>query len=192
MMDNIQIIEKPDWISWDDIHNLLWKAHAENRRNGVVMRYPSLPGEEIRNRIDGKGKMLVSICDGKLVGTAALIIKEKKLWCGKGRYGYCCFASVDSTFQGNGIYKEMCAIREQMARNMNISKMMMDTNEKNQKELSIAKKAGYKMVDLAFWNDHFNVICVKWLDVCPYSNARFAFEFLLRKIIRKTLSIMTK
>ena len=34
-------MEKPDWVSWETIHDVLWEAHAENRKNGVFMRYPS-------------------------------------------------------------------------------------------------------------------------------------------------------
>ena len=49
MMDSsIQIIEKPDWVSWDEIHEVLWKAHENNRENGVFMSYPSLTGDEIK------------------------------------------------------------------------------------------------------------------------------------------------
>lgn len=186
MNNDLQIIEKPDWVSWDDIHEILWEAHAENRAKGVYMRYPSLPGNEIRQRIEGKGKMFVAVEKEKLIGTAALVFKDKSLWCGKGTYGYCCFASVLPSKQGGGVYKALCDHREQLARNAGVDRMLMDTNENNKLECSIVKKAGYKPVGMSFWNDHYNIVFVKWLDGCPFSDFRCYMEFTRNKVVVKT------
>ncbi len=190
MDSGIQIMEKPDWVSWETIHDVLWEAHAENRKNGVFMRYPSLSGEEIKRRIDDNGKMFVAIEDGKVIGSAALVYKTKTLWCGKGIYGYCCFASVLPSYQGRGVYKELCIQREQEARDNGIMKLIMDTNENNKKELSIIYQAGYKKVNYVFWKDHFNVVCVKWLDGCPFSQFRCWFEFHKQRCLVKMKHIL--
>ena len=181
----IQIIEKPDWVSWEDIHQVLWAAHADNRNNGVVMRYPSLSGEEIRKKIEGNGKMLCAIVDGKLVGTAAIIRKKATIWYGEGTYAYVCFASVLKEYNGKGIYKSLDLRREELAVSMGLDMMIGDTHEGNVHRLAIAKKAGYKFVDFKFYNDHYNVVMVKWLNGCPYSSFRCKYEFLKRKLIVK-------
>ena len=62
MGSEIQIIEKPDWLSWDEIHDVLWKAHEQNRNNCINMSFPALSGEKIRERIEGKGKLLYHVC----------------------------------------------------------------------------------------------------------------------------------
>ena len=80
----IQVIEKPDWVSWEEIHQVLWKAHEENRRKGMYMAFPALPGEEIRKKIEGHGKMLVAMDGQKIVGTAAIIVKSLELAEGAG------------------------------------------------------------------------------------------------------------
>ena len=85
-MEDIQIIEKPDWVSWDDIHELLVEAHAVNRARGISMRKPSLPGEEIKKEIGSDGIMLVALDGVKLVGTAALLTKQKHSWFVTGDY----------------------------------------------------------------------------------------------------------
>ena len=177
-MDNsIQIVEKPEWISWDDIHNLLWQAHAKNRENGVYMRYPSLPGDEIRQRVEGKGKMLVALLEGELVGTSALVFVDKSLWCGKGKYAYCCFDSVSPRLQGRGVYKKLCEEREKYAMATGVSRMLLDTNERNQREIMVVENAGFKRVDVKWWGDHLSIVFVKWLKGCPYSDFRCKFEF---------------
>lgn len=186
MKSSIQIIEKPDWVSWDEIHEVIWKAHEKNRERGVFMRYPSLSGKEIQERIDGKGKMFVVIVNGEIIGTGAVVAKELTMWCGKGEYAYYCFASVLTEYQGNGIYKELCQRREKEVRDMGLSRILMDTNENNQRELDVARRNSYKAVSLKCYKNHYNTIMVKWLDGCPYSNFRCVYEYSKRKILLKS------
>ena len=35
---DIKIMQKPDWVSWDDIHELLLEAHKKNIKNGIVLK----------------------------------------------------------------------------------------------------------------------------------------------------------
>lgn len=188
----IQIVEKPEWVSWDDIHNVLWTAHADNRNKGVVMRYPSLSGEEIRLKIEGHGKMLVALDETKVVGTAAIIVKGAKYWCGKGNYAYICFASVLPEYNGKGIYKALDIKREEIALSMGLERMLGDTHENNTHRLVIAKKAGYRFVDYKPYGDHFNVVMVKWLNGCPYSSFRCEVAFHMRKWSVKTRVLLGK
>lgn len=185
MDSKIQVIEKPEWVTWDEIQEVLWKAHGQNREQGMNMALPALPGEEIRKRIEGKGKMLVAICDRKVVGTAAITKKTARLWCGDTSYAYICFASVLPDYNGRGVYKALDIKREELALSMGLDKMLGDTHEKNEHRLSIAKKAGYKFVDLSVWKDHYNVVMVKWLKGCPYTNLYCNIQFMIHKWYRK-------
>ncbi len=183
---SIKIIEKPDWVSWDEIHNVLWKAHEQNRQKGMNMAFPALPGEKIREKIEGHGKMLVAMDGQKIVGTAAIIVKAGRLWCGKGDYAYCCFASVLPEYNGKGIYKALDLKREELALSMQLTRMLGETHENNKHRLDIAKKAGYKFVDLKVTStDHYDVMMVKWLNGCPYSNWYIKCQFLIRKWYKK-------
>lgn len=184
-MNDIQIIERPESVSWDEIHKVLWSAHAQNRANGINMALPALPGDKIREIIGGRGKMLVAIVDGKVVGTAAIKIKPSNLWCGKGEYAYCCFASVLPEYNGLGIYKRLDIKREEIAKEMGLNRMLGDTNENNKRRLEIAHKAGYKFVDISIWKDHYNIVMVKWLNGCPYSDWYCKLQFNLHKWYRK-------
>ena len=181
MDSSIRICLKPESISWDEIHEVIWQSHEENRQNGVVMRYPSLPGDEIQKRIGVDGRMLVALTEeGKLIGTGAVLPKRATLWFGTDTFAYCCFASILPMYAGKGIYKEMCRRQEEIAREMGLDKMLFDTHEKNARNLGHSVKAGYKFVGLKYYWDHFNVVMVKWLDGCPYSDFRCAFHYHLR------------
>ena len=183
MDSSIQIIEKPDWVSWDDIHDVIWAAHAQNREKGIVMRYPSLEGDEIRQRIEGKGKMFIALDGSKLVGTAAYAIQNHSLWCGRGKYAHYCFAAILPDYQGMGIYKQLCLYREQDVVASGVSRILIDTNEHNKREIRISKKAGYRAIDLKTYKDHNNVLMVKWLDRCPYSRITCLIIYCVRGLL---------
>lgn len=181
----IQIIEKPEWVSWDEIHKVIWKAHATNREKGMNMAFPSLPGEKIKEKIEGNGKMYVALNGKKVVGTAAIKIKNANLWCGRGDYAHCCFASVLPEYNGEGIYKMLSEKREEQARNMGLVCMMFDTHEDNSKVIGINKKNGYMPVDISVMKDHYNVVMVRWLNGCPYSDWYIKWQFMIRKCYKK-------
>lgn len=173
--DKIQITEKPDWVSWDEIHDVLVKAHAKNRSNGINMRKPSLPGEEIKEEIGNDGVMLVALVGKKVVGTAAILPKSRTTWYSKGAYGYLCFASVLPNYNGLGVYKSLCVKREEIARNRGLNKLYIDTHHKNIHVIDINKRNGFIFVGVKVLSDHWNVELFKWLDGCPYSDLRIWF-----------------
>ena len=183
IQDNIFIIEKPEWVSWDDIHEVLMIAHAENRAKGIKMRKPSLPGEEIRKELGEEGVMLVAIVDNRLVGTAAMLKKENKSWYNNGAFCYCCFDAVLPEYNGQGIYGKLCDKRIEIARNKGLNNLYVDTHHENTHAINVNLKNGFKCVDIKMLPDHWNVVLFKWLDGCPYTDFRCKFEFVIRKII---------
>ena len=89
---DVQILKKPEGLSWEEIHKVLNQAHQSNRKKGIVMRKPSLTAEELFKEIGEEGVMLVAMDDSRVVGTAALLVKECSKWYNEGQYGYLCFA----------------------------------------------------------------------------------------------------
>lgn len=186
MNNAIEIIEKPDWVSWDEIRDVLWRAHALNRKKGIKMAFPNFTSERIKEMIEGHGKLYIAIVDDKLVGTGAIIKKEKSLWCGTGKYAYFCLASVLSEYNGRGIYTMLRDAREREARKMELEKVLFETHEKNSRVQIINSKNGYKKVDLKVTTtDHYNVYMVKWLNGCPYLDIYCRFQFLIRNYYKK-------
>lgn len=186
-MDNIQITEKPDWVTWDEIHEVLWKAHKENREKGMNMAFPAMPGSKIRENLEkNRGKMFVAINDkNQVVGTAAIKVKKAYLWCGRGDYAYLCFASILSEYRGEGIYKRLCACREEVIRTMGLHALMFDTHESNRRVIEVNTKNGFRPVDISVWSDHYNVVMVKWLNGCPYSEWYCKLQFHVHKWYKK-------
>ena len=62
---------------------------------------------------------------------------------------------------------------------------MFDTHEKNTRMAEINLKHGYRKVSYKRYDDHYNIIFVKWLDGCPYSESRCKVEFAIQKLKEK-------
>lgn len=186
-MDSVlQIVEKPDWVSWDEIHDVLWKAHGKNREKGIIMAYPSLSGEEIKNKIGDSGKMFLAIDGKRVVGTLALIKKTGAQWYNSGQYGYLCFGAVLPECSGKGVYRSLYQLAEATAKQAGLRVLTRDTNENNARMLKITKQEGYHFVECKAYKDHFNIVRAKWLDKCPYPVWFIKLRFVISKIITKT------
>lgn len=183
MLSDIQIIEKPDWVSWEEIKQCLFNAHSVNRAKGINMTHYQWPAEKIREYIGTNGKMFVALDGKKIVGTAAIIEKRGKSWYTNGRYAYLGFDGVIPEYNGRGIFKKMDEFRKEKALSLRYSILLLDTHEKNKKRIHIAKLNGYRLVNYfrVKSDGHCNVVMAKWSDGCPYSKiyckVRFYFSF---------------
>lgn len=180
--NKVNIIEKPESISWDDIHECLWNSHAQNRANGVMMKFPSLPGEEIKKRIEaGNGKMFIATIDDNLVGVAGYQVKKCKSWYCTGNYLYLCFAGILPEYSGKGIYKKLYIYIEREREKLHLPIVLFDTHESNLHMIEINQHNGFVKVDYKRYGDHYNVVMAKWGDSCPYSKWYIKLRYLLKK-----------
>ena len=184
-MKHINIAEKPDWVSWDEIHNVLWRAHEENRSKGVVMDNNSLPGDIIREIIGKDGKLFVALDGDIVVGTLALIKKNGEKWYCSGYYGHLCFGAVLSEYSGKGIYRSLYQLAEKTATQMGLTVLTRSTHEHNDRMLKITKQEGYYYVDCKAYKNRFNIVRAKWLNGCPFSEMYIKMRFLASKIYNR-------
>ena len=181
----IEIVEKPEWVSWDDIHDVVWKAHENNRKKGVIMSYPSHKRKKIKEKVGKGGKMFIALDGDKLVGTLALIKRYGKKWYCSGDYGYLCFGAVLSEYSGKGIYRSLYQLAETTAKQMGLEILTRNTNEHNARMLKITKKEGYHFVEYQACKDHYDIVRAKWLNGCPYSESYIKMRFYLSKLYKK-------
>ena len=185
MKKGIQVIEKPDWVSWDEIHNVLWKAHAQNRNRQINMALPAMSGEKITEFLKGRGKMFVAMANDKVVGTGALLTKRTSMWCMNTKCAYFCFGCILPEYNGQGIHKEIHGCLEKEAFANGIEVLTFSTHERNQKIQEIHKKNGFIAVDIHVCNDHYNIVMAKWLNARPYSDWYIKWQFLIHKWYKK-------
>lgn len=182
----IQIIEKPEWVSWDDIHEVLWESHEQNREKGIQMCIPTLKGEELRKFIGDNGKMFVALDGEKVVGVLALVVKEGKQWYNRGRYGYVSIGAVLPSYSGKGIFRALYDSMEIEAKRLQLSVLVRRTHENNERILKISKQQGYHFIGYKTSGKYFHIVRVKWLNGCPYPLWYINLRFYLSKLFVKS------
>lgn len=186
---NIRIIEKPDWVSWEDIKKCLYEAHASNRANGVNTTHYLWPTDKIIAYLGENGRMFVALDGQKLTGVIAICDKVGKSWYANGEYAYLGFAGVLPEYQGRCIYVRMVRVCEEFAIRNGYSQFVFDTHLDNVKIQKIALRRGYRYVRFfrASSKDHYCVVMAKWINGCPYTNIYCGFKFYYSKV--KTLLV---
>lgn len=185
-MDNsIQIVEKPDWISWDEIREVLWESHAENREQGINNALPSKSSDELRRFVGDRGKMFVALEGKKVVATGAVLIKNNRKWYSKGDYAYVCLGAILPEYRRRGIYFPFEKILEAYAKSFS-SLLVTDMHENNKTPQKLRLREGFQYVAYKACKDHYNVVKAKWFNESPYPLWYIKFRFQLSKQYVKT------
>ncbi|MBO4851512.1 MAG: GNAT family N-acetyltransferase [Prevotella sp.] len=182
-MEKIVVKEKPENISWDEIHDLLWTAHAKNREAGMYMKAPAMSSEEMKAHVGENGKCFVAMDGEKLVGTCSFKIVCKNKWYAKGcKVAYCMLEGVLPEYQGRGVYSQLITFREEHIRQCHADLMEMNTAEHNLPVQKALLRKGWTYVDfIAYKTTHYSVVMVKWLNDCPFSKWKCWWMFTSNK-----------
>lgn len=189
----VEIVIKPDWVSWDEIKQCLVDAHSVNRSKGINMNHYQWSIEKIKEYIGQNGVMIVALDGKKVVGTAAIIEKKGKYWFVNGRFAYFGFASVLPGYSGKGIFKKLNHAREMIAQSQGYEVFVTDTHEKNENRIHLANRGGYYFVKyFSVKSDgHHNVMMAKWPTGCPYPKIYCNFCFYY-SYLRVHLSVLLR
>ena len=185
---NIIVIEKPDSLSFDNIHDILWRANEENRKAGFVLATSQLSPEKLQSRIGEKGKCFVALEGEKVVGTISVRIIHRNKWYYKGSIPDYMLAAVLPEYQGKHINSMLAQRVFDFAKNNGYKAIELDTAENNTRAINIYKHQGFELVDYLSKTgvDHYSVVMVKWLEKCPYSEIKRKIMYVLRRAYVKT------
>lgn len=179
---------KPDWVSWDEIHELLLSAHKKNIEKGLIMNTVTFSGEEIKKYLGKDGRCYVAFCGDKLVGTTSVRIAMGKRWYDKGKkVAKEGLTAVLKQYQGLGIVGDMNKCRDKYLEEIGVQMLAGDTPENNTIIRKLVADNGYKEVRYfpATYQNHFSVYFVKWLEGCPFSDKYIQRKFNISKRLTK-------
>lgn len=182
----IKVLPKPDNISWDNIHEVLYNAHENNRLQGVNMRTALLSGEQLKERV-GDGKCFVALCDGVLVGTASVRIVKRHKWYHKGEIADFMLLGILPGYGGLGIFSKLLHCIYDYSRSNNTPVVELDTAEGNMKMRGIAERIGFQYVSIKAspYVKHYSVVMVNWLDGCPFGKTFVRSRFFISSLAYK-------
>ena len=181
-----RIIEKPDWISYDEIAALLHDAHKSTVERGMHFVASYQDGAETERRLGDEGIIMVALSDdNELVGTGSIAFhKSCKDWYGKGRpYGEIKMVGVPEKHKGNGISTALYKSLEKYGFSR-CDLLVMNTAKDNRIVLESNARHGWVYVDYKSWKktDYYSVCMAKWKNGCPYNKTLRGLMFYYRKI----------
>lgn len=181
---NIEIIKKPDWISLEQITEVLHDAHTTTADNGMHFLAYSQTVEDTRRRLGDDGLFYVALCDGELAGCAAVVFhpKSSKWYCTDKEYAEIKMVAVRNQFKGLGINNSLYrALEEHAFSRCNL--VVMNTAEDNRIVVDSNLRHGWKIIDYLSWRytDYYSVIMGKWKK-CPYTDRYINFRYRFRRL----------
>ena len=190
----MQIVVKPESISWEAVRQCLMESHADNLERGIHMAHPQWPVDRLRDAVGDNGVMLVALDGDRLVGTAAFSEKTTDRWYVHGRYAYLCFAGILPEYRGKGLYQRLLKDREEMVRARHIDTLIFDTHAQNKPVQVQARRNGYCRVCYfrAVTGDHDSVVLVKWINGKSPSRIYCALRFAASYLKVKTRRIFSR
>ena len=188
-MGNIEIVERPDWISYEMIHDLLYSAHAINREKGFHVTSVNLSGEELKEHIGSDGKCFVALDGSKLVGTTSYRVVNRNFWCAKGLTADRIFAGVHPDYKGKHISSMLFDKVVEDVKERGILYIESTTQEQNEIVQKKNLKDGYRYISFRAPKDadYYSVVMLQWQNGCPLPKWKTDLHFILKKAQIKLL-----
>ena len=188
-MGVIQYMEKPDWVSWENVMNCIREAHQSNKKFGFEMLNSKQPANDFSKRLKS-GHCFVALDGERVVGTLSVLFLKKKKWWTRGPIVYHCYDAILPDYRGTDVYFGLNDLRDKVVLESGIKIEQFNTAEKNKIVIKINKKYGYKLVQFSPTGkgaDYYSVTMVRWNDGCPFPDWFIKFMFVFSKIVSKTL-----
>lgn len=190
---NYRVVEKPDWISYDMIAEVLHDAHKSNVEKGMRFVASFQDGRETERRLGECGKFFVALTDeDEIAGVGAVSLHDSCTgWYGKKQpYSEIKMVGVPEKYKGLGISSALYRKMEEFGFSVN-ELMIMNTARDNHIVLDSNARHGWTYVDYKSWprTDYYSPVMAKWKNGCPYSlkfcrlmfNYRRLYTILVRR-----------
>lgn len=188
-MNDLKIMPKPDYVSWEDISELLQEANKVNERKGFSMSDLKLPPDGLKQQVEGEGLCVVALVDDKLVGVSACNLGVMVRWFNKRKKCARKFMTgILKSYQGCGILYEMDKVLDDYIRSCGCDMIVASTAEDNKSVRKNSKLGGCKEVAYESFRsaNYYSVIFAKWFDGCPYPDWYIRLRFSLSRLYVKT------
>lgn len=187
-MSEIRFMEKPDWVSWEEVCDCIHKANTVNDKKGFHMLFSDVKPEVIKEDLKD-GKCFVALYDNTVVGTTSFAIHNLRKWYLCGKVIYYCYDGILPEYRGTDVYFGLCELKEKEVKETGIRIHQFHTAEHNNVVRKINLKYGYKHVlfkPTLKGANYYSVNMMRWDDGCPFPDWFLKFMFNLSKFISKT------
>lgn len=189
-MEEIRIIEKPDWVTWDEIAECIKVSQATNKKKGFDMSFGHYTGDQLRDSVNGGYTFVALNEENKVLATVSLKISRLHSWWCRGKAGFHCMESVLPEYRGTDVYFDLhhqLALKESQ---LGLKLLWASTHENNKTILRLSAKDGWKKMQYSASGKncfYYSIIIAKWLQECPYSDRFINFMFWVSKVVVRFL-----
>lgn len=146
----IKILQKPDYITWEQITELLHLAFAEKNERGLKYLATHQDAETTRRRV-GDGVCFVALLGDVLIGTASMRILKpneiNKKWHNQNLYAYTSQLAVHPDYKGYGVGKLLQNARIMYCHENNVDEMLGHTSIHAKEILNWYRRQGADFVE---------------------------------------------
>lgn len=158
----------PEKHSVELLTTLLHESYAELYKKGMHFYAATQDAQATLRRLT-KGKSLIALLDGAIVGTITYYANDtgsKCEWYTRPNVGYFGQFAVHPKYQKLGIGKKMLIIVEQMAKDEGKKELALDTSEHAEELIAYYTKNGFTWVEYTQWDktNYRSVVMSKSLD----------------------------
>ena len=130
-MEEIRVIEKPEWVSWEEVQRCIYISQQTNVKKGFDMLFGHITPKELEKAVSN-GYCFVALNDSnKVVGTVSLTVSDIKFWWHKGRAGLQCYEGILPSYRGSDVYFELHEHIEKKADELGLNVLWASTSESN-------------------------------------------------------------
>lgn len=187
-MSDIKYMEKPDWVSWEDVIACMRAANEVNYKKGYHMSFSDVTPEKFQEFLKD-GKCFVALNGNEVIGTASYSIRNLKKWYRWGKVIYYSYDGIRPEYRGTDVYFELYNLREKYIKETGIEVYQFHTAINNKMVIRINLKYGYKFVLFRpnpKGHDYYSVTMLKWDKGSPFPNWYLRFMFNLSKFVTLT------
>ena len=184
-MDEIQYMEKPEWVSWNNILDCLHEAHRVNKKKGFTMPGYDMTMEEFKEKL-GDGHCFVALVGDRVIGVSSVRFIKSRRWCTWGKkVAYNGLDGILKEYQGTDVFISLNALRYRYIKESGVDIIEFNTAEHNKVVIKNNLKRGAKIVQYAHRapGGYHPIVMVRWLNGCPYPDWLCNFMFKLSKAI---------
>lgn len=193
MSEEIKVMLRPEWITWENIRECIYLAQQTNLEKGFDMNFGHYSAAEIEKEV-GDGMCFVALNkENKVIATCSYKISQINRWWSKGQGAYLCLAGVHPDYQGKKIYSALCKKREEhIVSRTDVDTIWFNTAEHNyyvQKKHALGGFVKVQLSPSSKGANYYSVIMAKYLNRKPLPqlllSALYYLSFIVVKILYK-------
>lgn len=180
-------MEKPDWVSWEEVCDCIHEANTVNDKKGFHMLFSDITPEEIQEKLK-TGKCFVALDNNKVVGTTSFRIFNLNKWYRRGKVIYHCYEGIRPAYRGTDVYFGIQALKEEYVKRTGVRVFQFHTAERNKTIQKMNLRYGFKHVVFKPTGKdakYYSVTMLKWEDGCPFPDWFLKFMYNLSRVVTK-------